>query len=93
MFAEFRPTHVMHHAAESYVDCSMDEPGEFIHVKNNISLLTEEIICEHFNPWRQRLIKDHQVTIGDLVKSEFYPEFWKHCDVCVDDDLRGIMRG
>ena len=39
------------------------------------------------------LIKDHQVTIGDLVKSEFYPEFWKHCDVCVDDDLRAVMPG
>ena len=39
------------------------------------------------------LIKDHQVTIGDLVKSEFYPELWKHCDVCIDDDLRGVMRG
>lgn len=37
------------------------------------------------------LIKDHQVTIGDLVKSEFYPELWKHCDVCVDDDLRAVM--
>ena len=37
------------------------------------------------------LIKDHQVTIGDLVKSEFYPELWKHCDVCNDDDLRAIM--
>ena len=34
------------------------------------------------------LIKDHQVTIGDLVKSDFYPELWKHCDICVDDDLR-----
>lgn len=34
---------------------------------------------------------DHQVTIGDLVKSEFYPELWKHCDVCVDDDLRSVM--
>lgn len=39
------------------------------------------------------LIKDHQVTIGDLVKSEFYPELWKHCDVCVNDDLRAVMAG
>ncbi len=39
------------------------------------------------------LIKDHQVTIGDLVKSEFYPELWKHCDVCVDDNLRAVMQG
>ena len=39
------------------------------------------------------LINDHQVTIGDLVKSEFYPELWKHCDVCEDDDLRAVMQG
>lgn len=39
------------------------------------------------------LIKDHQVTIGDLAKSEFYPELWKHCDICVDDDLRAVMAG
>lgn len=39
------------------------------------------------------LMKDHQVTIGDQVKSETYPELWKHCDVCVDDDLRKVMVG
>ena len=39
------------------------------------------------------LMKEHQVTIGDLVKSETYPELWKHCDVCVDDDLRAVMKG
>jgi nucleoside-diphosphate-sugar epimerase len=39
------------------------------------------------------LKNDHQVTIGDLVKSEFYPELWKHCDVCEDDDLRAVMQG
>ena len=39
------------------------------------------------------LMKDHQVTIGDLVKSEFYPNLWRHCDVCVDDDLRSVMQG
>ena len=35
----------------------------------------------------------HEVTIGDLVKSEKYPALWKHCDVCVDDDLRSVMPG
>ena len=39
------------------------------------------------------LMKEHQVTIGDLVKSDFYPELWEHCDVCVDDDLRAVMAG
>ena len=35
----------------------------------------------------------YQVTIGDLVKSEAYPDLWQHCDVCVDDDLRRVMPG
>ena len=30
VFAAFRPTHVMHLAAESHVDRSIDGPGEFI---------------------------------------------------------------
>ena len=30
VFAEFKPTHVMHLAAESHVDRSIDGPGEFI---------------------------------------------------------------
>ena len=30
IFAEFKPTHVMHLAAESHVDRSIDGPGEFI---------------------------------------------------------------
>ena len=39
--------------------------------------------------WESR--SDHQVTIGDLVKSETYPGLWKHCDICIDDDLRAVM--
>lgn len=40
------------------------------------------------------LLKDnYQVTIGDLVKSEKYPELWRQCDVCVDEELRQIMSG
>jgi len=34
---------------------------------------------------------NHQVTIGDLVQSKFYPDLWHYCDVCIDDDLRNIM--
>ena len=36
---------------------------------------------------------DHEVTIGDLVESKAFPELWRHCDVCVDDDLRKIVPG
>ena len=39
------------------------------------------------------LKNSHQITIGDLVQSDFYPELWKFCDVCVDDDLRSVMVG
>ena len=39
------------------------------------------------------LLNEHHVIIGDLVKSESYPEHWKHCDVCADDDLRAVMAG
>ena len=35
----------------------------------------------------------HRVMIGDLVKSEKYPELWQHCDVCSNDDLRKIFLG
>ncbi|MBO5362781.1 MAG: GDP-mannose 4,6-dehydratase, partial [Clostridia bacterium] len=30
LFADFKPTHIMHLAAESHVDRSIDGPGEFI---------------------------------------------------------------
>ena len=39
------------------------------------------------------LKKDHQVLIGDLVRSEAYPELWRRCDVCIDEDLRSVMKG
>lgn len=39
------------------------------------------------------LISDHQITIGDIVPSEKYPALWRHCDVCIDEDLRLIMQG
>lgn len=35
VFAQFQPTHVMHLAAESHVDRSIDGPGEFIHTNIN----------------------------------------------------------
>ena len=39
------------------------------------------------------LAAKHQVTIGDLVKSKRYPDLWRQCDVCADDDLRKVMPG
>ena len=41
----------------------------------------------------ENLITDHQVVIGDIVKSVKYPDLWQKCDVCEDDDLRAVMPG
>lgn len=39
------------------------------------------------------LVKNHHVTIGDLVPSKNHPDLWIHCDVCSDEDLRSTMKG
>ena len=39
------------------------------------------------------LITSHKITIGDIVQSKKYPKLWTHCDVCVDNDLRSVMKG
>ena len=39
------------------------------------------------------LLADHQVTIGDIAESQTYPQLWKKCDVCSDEDLRAVMPG
>ena len=39
------------------------------------------------------LAADHQITIGDLVPSQAWPDLWRHCDICDENELREIMRG
>lgn len=39
------------------------------------------------------LLKEHEITIGDIAESQKYPELWKNCDVCSDEDLRAVMPG
>ena len=39
------------------------------------------------------LLKNHDVTIGDIVQSNAYPQLWKKCDVCSVEDLRETMNG
>lgn len=39
------------------------------------------------------LINAHDVTIGDIAPSEKYPQYWRKCDVCSDDDLRKVLPG
>ncbi len=39
------------------------------------------------------LMGEHEVTIGDIAESKKYPELWKYCDVCSEEDLRKVMPG
>ena len=39
------------------------------------------------------LMEQHQITIGDIVQSEKFPQFWKKCDVCSDEDLKNVLPG
>ena len=39
------------------------------------------------------LLKDHSITIGDIAESRQYPQLWKKCDVCSEEDLRSVMPG
>ena len=42
---------------------------------------------------RNLLAENHEVIIGDLVKSSKYPEHWKQCDICKLDEVRETIRG
>ncbi|MBE6367090.1 MAG: dTDP-glucose 4,6-dehydratase [Lentisphaerae bacterium] len=49
IFANFRPTHVMHLAAESHVDRSIDAPGDFIQTNINGTYTLLEAARKYFN--------------------------------------------
>lgn len=49
IFADFRPTHVMHLAAESHVDRSIDGPGEFIQTNITGTYTLLEAARKYFN--------------------------------------------
>ena len=77
IFADFRPTHVMHLAAESHVDRSIDGPGEFImtNVVGTYTLL--EAARKYFNTLssdEKAAFKFHHISTdevyGDLEGSE-----------------------
>ncbi len=59
VFAEFQPTHVMHLAAESHVDRSIDGPGEFIQTNIVGTYTLLEATRRYFN------------GLSDVVKSAF----------------------
>ena len=69
IFAEFRPTHVMHLAAESHVDRSIDGPGEFImtNVVGTYTLL--EAARKYFNALdeaAQKLFRFHHISTDEV---------------------------
>ncbi len=59
IFAEFQPTHVMHLAAESHVDRSIDGPGEFIQTNIVGTYTLLEAARKYFQ------------TLDDVQKTEF----------------------
>lgn len=59
IFEDFRPTHVMHLAAESHVDRSIDGPGEFIQTNIVGTYTLLEAARKYFN------------TLGQAEKSSF----------------------
>ena len=69
IFEEFRPTHVMHLAAESHVDRSIDGPGEFImtNVVGTYTLL--EAARKYFNGLddaAQKLFRFHHISTDEV---------------------------
>lgn len=69
IFADFKPTHVMHLAAESHVDRSIDGPGEFIrtNVVGTYTLL--EAARKYFNTLDEKsknLFRFHHISTDEV---------------------------
>ena len=82
IFADFRPTHVMHLAAESHVDRSIDGPGEFIQTNITGTYTLLESARKYHNsldPDLQERFRFHHISTdevyGDLKGSaDFFRE-------------------
>jgi dTDP-glucose 4,6-dehydratase len=77
VFAEFRPTHVMHLAAESHVDRSIDGPGSFVqtNIVGTYSLLeAAREFCATLPEAEREAFRFHHISTdevyGDLEKPE-----------------------
>ncbi len=77
VFAEFRPTHVMHLAAESHVDRSIDGPGSFVqtNIVGTYSLLeAAREFCATLPEAAREAFRFHHISTdevyGDLEKPE-----------------------
>ncbi len=69
IFAEFKPTHVMHLAAESHVDRSVDAPGDFIRTNINGTYSLLEAAAGYFNMLSEaerRVFRFHHVSTDEV---------------------------
>jgi len=69
IFAGFRPTHVMHLAAESHVDRSIDGPGDFIrtNILGTYTLLeSARKYCAGLSPEERTAFRFHQISTDEV---------------------------
>ena len=82
IFAQFRPTHIMHLAAESHVDRSIDSPADFIRTKINGTYTLLEAARKYYNSLddeAKKVFRFHHVSTdevyGDLKdRQDFFHE-------------------
>lgn len=69
VFTQFQPTHVMHLAAESHVDRSIDGPGEFIHTNIIGTYVLLEAARKHFSSLdevRKKSFRFHHISTDEV---------------------------
>lgn len=69
LFSDFRPTHVMHLAAESHVDRSIDGPGEFIQTNIVGTYTLLEAARKYFNslePAEKENFRFHHISTDEV---------------------------
>jgi len=81
IFADFRPTHVMHLAAESHVDRSIDGPGEFIQTNIVGTYTLLEAARKYFNSLDENAKKEfrfHHISTDEVYGDLNGPEDFFH---------------
>ena len=69
IFAEFKPTHIMHLAAESHVDRSIDGPGEFIQTNIFGTYTLLEAARKYFNSLdenEKKVFRFHHISTDEV---------------------------
>ena len=81
IFADFRPTHVMHLAAESHVDRSIDGPGEFIQTNIVGTYTLLEAARKYYNSLDENAKKEfrfHHISTDEVYGDLNGPEDFFH---------------